>query len=182
MQDGRQKHGTGLFYGPMQSQIVASFWGRNIVVSPCQLWMYVFDVASLVPAVPSWALTNCTEKHEPCLAKHTHITNRLSWALGWWEAGKCNHVAYLGVVLCRIWALLCSCLLLPTKVSQWEVTTQSDCDWNNFTADRKLKLALQGEWVGQASWNIFIAVIWEAVLNQRARHLSLYLLTEFPLG
>lgn len=57
---GRQNHGTGLFNDQSQPQTAASLWGRKPLVFPCQIWMYLFGVVSLVPAAPSWALTNCT--------------------------------------------------------------------------------------------------------------------------
>ena len=47
-------------------------------VSPNRLWMHVFGAVVLVPAAQSGALTNCTEKHEPCrsLATHTHTQSK----------------------------------------------------------------------------------------------------------
>jgi len=66
--------------------------------APCQPWMDACGAVSLVP--PSWTLTNCTEKHEPCWGlatqhTHTHTPHRLSSALG---EGVRGGGAYLCVV------------------------------------------------------------------------------------
>ncbi len=147
--------------------------------------MYLFGVVSLVPAAPSWALTNCTEKHEPCrgLATHTHThahthrANRLSWASGWGVGvGRgFNHVAYRSE--CSVLQDLSPPQSLPLTKVCWEVTTQSESDRNDFTADRKLRSVLQREWKGQVSPNILIEAVWDGVMIQRAKHLLLYLLT-----
>lgn len=104
--------------------------------------------------------------------QHTNSTPAvLSLSLGGRnKEGGFSHVAYLCVVFCRQFLPL-------TKVSQWEVTTQSSSDWKNLTADRKLSLVLQFEWVGQVSQNISVEVIWDQVMNQRVKHLLLYVLT-----
>lgn len=106
------------------------FWVETCQLSPCQLWMCALDVAWLVPPAPSWALTSCGEKHEPCrgLVIHTRACTNMHrtvcperWGGGWVRG--CKHVVYQWVMFCRNWVLFsfCSGLKLASRKLQLKV-------------------------------------------------------------